>query len=1313
MKLRTSWIAFLVVSLIIGGSALAHLGAESRAKATHIHDLVQATEAEDVVEQKDRIQADPSASAGSSVIATPGTRFELRTPELNRGVYAFYVSGRMDERFLSIQEDGPAVLFRFTIDSGRDGTNVVSDDIHGIYSETWQYVQEMYFHADAGRRAYQATIEIQTDSPGELIIDRIELRDALSGVVIGAYKNSRNLLDENEIARLAEQGRADQTIRYRYNIPKNEFTPEERAERDRELAARIPNMNSLSTEAFSTRAQSEGQNFSKLAQDFQQFLGGVHQPSGADEYLLNLNENLARDAAFMLALTAYNWPSYNYRLTHIHCGQHDKTQRIGQFKRRWGKMHIYRGWAGPMIRGMLRSYDHLFPYIQGNEELARAVSKYVPWVETPEDVIALLDSYLVQLSWRDYQRGQGASPIELVAAVLGPCELSESLLGEYSRFRKDLVSHRSRDGLSYIGSTYYAAASAGDPFETADLLERYVAAGGDVKWNIANPEKFPRLNTVFDTILGISVAGGMRNNTGDLGNPHDRGNRVTYATVKDPDRFFYSGWKRSGDPRFAWLMANEVKIPNDVTPEDREAIIADANNTGDPLLHQTSRVQSGFGIAVMEAGQDVPDSMFKRTAVIRTGVASGHAQSDSLNLALYAYGIRMAPDIGGRGMGSYGRPSTHHSRLHNLVEVDKRPMGGTAINATGKAWVDYFAPIDGAQVTQASSRAESHPDVSLYTRSTALIDISPGSPDEGILPNSYVFDVFRVKGGSTHTYCFHGAVSDEFETNADLVPATNESAIQYLAGHRPDTFLEGTSRNPLEAVWRLRRTEGSFMRGDERILLPNTEKEFLGERYNPDAPPKYTRLTLFNHGDEKVMSGHAYCYQARKYSWPMLYVQNESADSIYPAIIEASEGESVIESKRLLDVSPAGEGSDSAVAMEIITRELPHEPSHRDIILQAPYSAGTVLREVEGALKSDGSFVYVSTDDIGLRMAQMIGGVNLETQDGLVIQSGRSLYNATIVSVDYFRRELTIDGEWPVNLLVGEHMRLGNDTHLTDYTIESGRIENGKTVLRWSKSAATWLGVVADIFADEGYVVPETEPELFNYHPDYYDGMTAVAESGATWKVEVDRGDRWMFLGFPVAAAHQNSISWDDIPDADGDGRRTLIMYRSGRSRDRRLLPDGALQEVEEGERMLELEITRIREDGRQFWFKQHDLEYVDSLGVPHRGWPYHEQILKNETGEKEWLSVLPEDDTRIYLKDAPVSAEALADVDGDGKRGLTFYDFGVGDIVEIPSRIVIRRQPDGRISVDANVSFAVNDITVDLDRLKDGPITIDLNGQQ
>jgi hypothetical protein len=48
------------------------------------------------------------------------------------------------------------------------------------------------------------------------------------------------------------------------------------------------------------------------------------------------------------------------------------------------------------------AYDQLHDFIKDNREFAAAVAKFVPWVKGPDDVIMLLDIYIIEAGASDY-----------------------------------------------------------------------------------------------------------------------------------------------------------------------------------------------------------------------------------------------------------------------------------------------------------------------------------------------------------------------------------------------------------------------------------------------------------------------------------------------------------------------------------------------------------------------------------------------------------------------------------------------------------------------------------------------------------------------------------------------------------------------------------------------------------------------------------------------------------------------------------------------------------------------------------------------
>lgn len=153
--------------------------------------------------------------------------------------------------------------------------------------------------------------------------------------------------------------------------------------------------------------------------------------------------------------------------------------------------------------------------------------------------------------------------------------------------------------------------------------------------------------------------------------------------------------------------------------------------------------------------------------MIRIGHGVGHSHFDGLHLQIHAHGLPMTVD--GVQRGGYSEPGDRNTRVHNTVEVNGK-------NWLGHSWVRALTDSEDApyiRVRGAHSYAEK-----LFERQVALIDVDEGKgssqnltpeqmgpepkglPKGVVTPNSYVFDVFRVGGGSLHRYCFHATVND-------------------------------------------------------------------------------------------------------------------------------------------------------------------------------------------------------------------------------------------------------------------------------------------------------------------------------------------------------------------------------------------------------------------------------------------------------------------------------------------------------------------------------------------------------------------------
>jgi|GEM_PF-2716926 len=1023
--------------------------------------------------------------------------------------------------------------------------------------------------------------------------------------------------------------------------------------------------------------------------------GRSHINDLPNRYLLLGDLEAAADAAFLLAGYAYRYPAYEWNTScMINIVNVHRTFNPGNVR---GRGCSYQGWSTGEIIGLVEAYDKLFPYIDGNEQLAKRIGRFVPWVKTPDDVIRLIDTFLVQRSAQDaVQHILYSRILPAASVVLGPGEVSEKYLNKYfnermylrdtlSGFADAAIGGMSPDGLNYIGSTFYTVGeSLGEVVSVAKLMRRYISAGGNRKFAFGDPRQWPRIGATADSILRLHVAGGHDSGVGDVGDPIMVYRPHMRLSNAKPIDFFIDSWRRSKDPRLAWYIVNKGG-QRDLSAKEWAAVQQQAEQSRDPLLHTQSHVLESYGIASLEENVDATDPKLKQATMMRFGVGSGHAHSDTLDLELYAFGLRMSSDLGGRSSGRYGRPNCMKTNMHNLVEVDEASHNGGPQNSTAIGWVESFNPQPGAQYIHGASRAESHPQVSRYSRGVMQVVMDYGNgkdtPTQG-----YVFDVFRVKGGKIHTWNFHGCVSEDFQINTKLDAASSDTALKYMHRHHKPTLLEGKSNNALTATWTLRRTVEEV----HGIKLPNAELKMLGkDRYDPDSPMKHTRVTLFGQTDQHVMVGDWYANKMsqRMHTFPMLHVRKESDSddltSVYPAIIEPFMGESKIKSARQIEIKDAGDGVDRPVAVEVRTAF-----GQTDYLFAAGRGSQTV--KVTDDVKASGEVAFASFDNNGLRLLHLVGGTELKARK-IHVQLDQPEYRTSIQGANYKRQSVTLATSLPGKLLDGSVFTVSNDAHKT--TRKVTKIA-GNTMV-FDRTSLYYRGGVEYLNEQEGYVELDLAPYLQSYHPDFYTGMTVVNEKGhVLGRARIELGDRFFYTGFPEARRHLAHMSDEDITDANGDGKRTVAMIvspHSGTTGAKKFAEDGeTLIHLKPGEKMFDLEVSRIRDDGYMLFTKQHPRIYLDALKLPHPGWPYHQQIIRNEAGTKEWFVNMPGDIYRLFVDGRKLKKRDVPDADGDGRAMLYLHDYGVNDEATIATHAYLRRQSKGVYELRANVGLTL-----------------------
>jgi hypothetical protein len=177
--------------------------------------------------------------------------------------------------------------------------------------------------------------------------------------------------------------------------------------------------------------------------------------------------------------------------------------------------------------------------------------------------------------------------------------------------------------------------------------------------------------------------------------------------------------------------------------------------------------------------------------------------------------------------------------------------------------------------------------------------------------------------------------------------------------------------------------------------------------------------------------------------------------------------------------------------------------------------------------------------------------------------------------------------------------------------------------------------------------------EPYNLKADQhaYDFTEAANESlSKRWPAKIITNSRWMVLKTKVSDA--------DVPDADGDGRRTIRMIGNERDAEN------------SGKPILTLDVVRVDPETRTFYFKTPDPPY--DIG----GWNYVRRDLVSESG-KRWRATYPGIEYKVKV-DGPVKANDFDDADGDGRRVLSLYKFDAGYKVVMPVQVSVTRTATG-----------------------------------
>ncbi|TMV48767.1 hypothetical protein FE783_17125 [Paenibacillus mesophilus] len=367
----------------------------------------------------------------------------------------------------------------------------------------------------------------------------------------------------------------------------------------------------------------------------------------------------------------------------------------------------------------------------------------------------------------------------------------------------------------------------------------------------------------------------------------------------------------------------------------------------------------------------------------------GHDHLDPLNMALFACGQEMVPDIGYTH--TLYRQWTRSTLCHNTVVVDGKDMNRTS-GANGGNLQLFAACCSDVQVMKANQES-AYSNLREYSREMWLIGFGGSGETSG--GEGYVVDLFRIQGGSRHEYTLNG------DANRDSVMESNVP----LKPYGPNLLPAGT-----RVTW----PTGELEQGD-------AEGEYYGYMYVQDvlraeiADGRY-EVTLktegggrlksigFTDSDAELFLGKALSLRATRLHDKTMDNNAEAVRYTMPKLVVRREGTD-LNSRFVHVMEPYPEGSNPRIRhVELLQ---PEQSVEGDIAIAVSYGSTTDIilssnfwREqpmIVGDIRFAGRIGFIRIENGEVVRMQLIGGTLLHK--GRHVIRGDGPVEGTIIGV--------------------------------------------------------------------------------------------------------------------------------------------------------------------------------------------------------------------------------------------------------------------------------------------------------------------------
>lgn len=805
----------------------------------------------------------------------------------------------------------------------------------------------------------------------------------------------------------------------------------------------------------------------------------------------------------------------------------------------------------------LLAYDRLYELIKADTLLVDSVRKHIPWVKNSDDIIKLLDMYLVQNTARKIMRYHYftfAQCILMAATVLGDKDVCSPWM-EFAftkSYRYGFVPQgldtltdnlADRSGFAWKASSFYSIGEG--ECIAADALEEYCDVSGDDKFRMFN-KYHPKAITSTYTPLHFVYAGYEFPRIGDVTGP----DKVLGASLNNSKKNFKLGWKYTKDPVFAALIYYFIGIDSYTTEQQAEIKKAAESFKRMPYLTQSSRFIPNW-CGILETGKRHDDFRFRRGAMVRTGYGVGHNHNDSLDLQIVSHGILMTVDAGQRP--GYTRPGSSLSRLHNTVTVNDKNR-----KLTG-GWIGNI--VDSANFAYLYAHAGGAGNKIQGSRQVMLIDVNDDGPTQTLpikkqipnvklpkitsSPDGYVFDVFRENTNGKLKYNFHAMVNDDFKWNA-LNEQKSKIASEGKVNNEQIANFTATSPETLHATWRMRRVPES------PLQKTGSEKACMGKNFDPDSPRKHLSLHLLGVKGARLMRENLITKkEGIQNSFTYIGVEIDDKNGrVFAAVIEPYVGKPFIKSAKLIEIPDNEDDSLAAVAANIASINGRKDWAFADGRPEKQRKFGKITVSGEAAM--------VAVDKKGIKYAMLTGGTELNDPN-IKIKTSRREYTAKIISTDYYNKLFVLDKKWP-DFSRTQIVEIGKSPRMTAYTaIKFKASKSGNTQIETQNSPMLFVIPVKE-------VIPEKNAVNCTFNP-----KTSVSPVREWFVSNSDASKSWLTSKLEnMTFTLSGKVTSEDFP------KKKLIMWESGAGDTVRLATQVSLQRIAENKFLINSNVKTI-----------------------------------------------------------------------------------------------------------------------------------------